>query len=278
MCARRSSRGEAPCRRRPTAGTMTGLRTRRDLAGAAAVAGSGIAADAVTSEAIRRLVAALPQPFREADRAAGHQQSVLSRDRRSGRRSPRHGDVAARPRPRPCCARLGAAKKDRRHELRRIRSAYPCADRRRARRRPRARGRSACGDVPALRGQARGFRVRAAMPSPAAKAPPPPAPPRAAASPPRRRAPAARARAAGRAARALRGFALGTAVSAAVAASVVIIVVRTERGQRIAGEIVSAHLRSLQGGHLTDVRNERPAHGQALVQRQARRWRRRWST
>ena len=49
------------------------------------------------------------------------------------------------------------------------------------------------------------------------------------------------------------GFALGTAVSAAVAASVVITSSVPSEDRRIAGEIVSAHLRSLQGSHLTDV-------------------------
>jgi anti-sigma factor RsiW len=49
------------------------------------------------------------------------------------------------------------------------------------------------------------------------------------------------------------GFAVGTALSAAVAASLVIAVVRNDQNQQIAGDIVSAHLRSLQAGHLTDV-------------------------
>ena len=49
------------------------------------------------------------------------------------------------------------------------------------------------------------------------------------------------------------GFALGTALSAAVAASLVIAVVRNEQNQQIASDVVSAHLRSLQAGHLTDV-------------------------
>jgi anti-sigma factor (TIGR02949 family) len=49
------------------------------------------------------------------------------------------------------------------------------------------------------------------------------------------------------------GFTIGTALSAAVAASLVIAVVRNDQNQQIAGDIVSAHLRSLQAGHLTDV-------------------------
>jgi anti-sigma factor RsiW len=49
------------------------------------------------------------------------------------------------------------------------------------------------------------------------------------------------------------GFAVGTALSAAVAASLVIAVVRNDQNQQIASDVVSAHLRSLQGDHLTDV-------------------------
>jgi anti-sigma factor RsiW len=49
------------------------------------------------------------------------------------------------------------------------------------------------------------------------------------------------------------GFAAGTALSAAVAASLVIAVIHSDQNQQIAGDIVSAHLRSLQAGHLTDV-------------------------
>jgi anti-sigma factor RsiW len=51
----------------------------------------------------------------------------------------------------------------------------------------------------------------------------------------------------------LRGFALGTALSAAAAASVLFVVVRSDQDQRILGDAVSAHLRSLQPEHLTDV-------------------------
>jgi len=51
----------------------------------------------------------------------------------------------------------------------------------------------------------------------------------------------------------LRGFALGSAMSAIAATGLVAIVLRNDDEQRIEGEIVSAHLRSLQAGHLTDV-------------------------
>jgi anti-sigma factor RsiW len=53
----------------------------------------------------------------------------------------------------------------------------------------------------------------------------------------------------------LKGFALGSAFSTAAAASVVMFVVRMDRDQRILGEVVSAHLRSLQAEHLTDVQS-----------------------
>jgi anti-sigma factor RsiW len=49
------------------------------------------------------------------------------------------------------------------------------------------------------------------------------------------------------------GFSIGTALSAAVAASLVIAVFRDDQNQQITSEIVSAHLRSLQAHHLTDV-------------------------
>ena len=51
----------------------------------------------------------------------------------------------------------------------------------------------------------------------------------------------------------LQGFAFGTAVSAVAAAGAVFMVVRSDQDQRILGDVVSAHLRSLQAEHLTDV-------------------------
>ena len=49
------------------------------------------------------------------------------------------------------------------------------------------------------------------------------------------------------------GFAVGTALSAAVAATLVLTVFRNDQEQTIADEVVSAHIRSLQPGHLMDV-------------------------
>jgi anti-sigma factor RsiW len=51
----------------------------------------------------------------------------------------------------------------------------------------------------------------------------------------------------------LKGFVMGTMLSTAMAASLVVAVFRTDQDQRVLGDIVSAHVRSLQANHLTDV-------------------------
>ena len=54
---------------------------------------------------------------------------------------------------------------------------------------------------------------------------------------------------------ALRGFATGSVVSTALAACLLLFVVHQQEEQRIVGDAVSAHLRSLQGHHLVDVQS-----------------------
>jgi anti-sigma factor RsiW len=49
------------------------------------------------------------------------------------------------------------------------------------------------------------------------------------------------------------GFAFGSALSAAAAALLMIAVIRSDQDQVILSDVVSAHLRSLQADHLTDV-------------------------
>jgi anti-sigma factor RsiW len=51
----------------------------------------------------------------------------------------------------------------------------------------------------------------------------------------------------------LKGFAAGGIASALAAASVGLVILRETQGDRILGEAISAHLRSLQADHLTDV-------------------------
>jgi anti-sigma factor RsiW len=53
----------------------------------------------------------------------------------------------------------------------------------------------------------------------------------------------------------LKGLAMGGVLSGALAASLVVVVMRKEEDQRILGDVVSAHLRSLQGDHLIDVQS-----------------------
>ena len=201
-----------------------------------------------TARRMQRLIAQLPDAFREVHRAARDQRSELSRDRRRHRRAGRHGDVAAGARAR-AVARGLAGGGEGAHDLRRSRSSVACADRRRARRRPRARGRSACRQLRTLRARARAAReLRQALrggnlryTAPASLR---------AAHRSRGAGAGGSDRAGARCSRALRSAA---SLSAAAAASVALVVLRDDRDQRILGEAISAHLRSLQADHLTDV-------------------------
>jgi anti-sigma factor RsiW len=51
----------------------------------------------------------------------------------------------------------------------------------------------------------------------------------------------------------VKGLALGATATALAASGLFLMVMRKDEGQRVLDEIVSAHLRSLQGEHLTDV-------------------------
>jgi anti-sigma factor RsiW len=51
----------------------------------------------------------------------------------------------------------------------------------------------------------------------------------------------------------IKGFALGATASALAASGLVMMVVRTNEQERVVGDVVSAHLRSLQAQQLTDV-------------------------
>src|SRR5450755_25353 len=51
----------------------------------------------------------------------------------------------------------------------------------------------------------------------------------------------------------IKGFAAGATLSALAASGLLVMVMRTDDQKRIVGEVVSAHLRSLQAQHLTDV-------------------------
>jgi anti-sigma factor RsiW len=53
----------------------------------------------------------------------------------------------------------------------------------------------------------------------------------------------------------LKGMAMGSVLSGALAASLAVLVLGRQEDQRILGDVVSAHLRSLQGEHLIDVQS-----------------------
>jgi anti-sigma factor RsiW len=49
------------------------------------------------------------------------------------------------------------------------------------------------------------------------------------------------------------GLVMGSALSAAIAATLVVGVFRSDQNEQVADQVVSAHIRSLQAGHLMDV-------------------------
>jgi anti-sigma factor RsiW len=53
----------------------------------------------------------------------------------------------------------------------------------------------------------------------------------------------------------LKGMAMGSVLSGAIAASLAVFLLRSQEDQRILGDVVSAHLRSLQGDRLIDVQS-----------------------
>ena len=53
----------------------------------------------------------------------------------------------------------------------------------------------------------------------------------------------------------IKGFAVGASASALAASGLLVMVMRSDDEHRILGEVVSAHLRSLQAEHLTDVQS-----------------------
>ncbi len=73
----------------------------------------------------------------------------------------------------------------------------------------------------------------------------------------------------------LEGFAAGAGVSALAASGLLLMVMRADDQKRILGEVVSAHLRSLQAQHLIDVlraTSTRSSRGSTAGSTSPRRW------